>query len=89
MSERDEIIEELKHILPYDRQQMSREFLDETKGELLERADAFYGRMVPPPVWLPRGSEVFLEMQERAFKSFMRVCQIGGGMVQMFEIPPS
>ena len=42
MGERDEIVEELKHLLRYY-QQGTHEFFDDTAGELKERLGAFYG----------------------------------------------
>lgn len=42
MQERDEIVEELKHLIRYYRQ-AAREFFDDTSNELDERLEAFYG----------------------------------------------
>lgn len=42
MQERDEIVEELKHLIRYYRQ-AAREFFDDTSNELDERLGAFYG----------------------------------------------
>ena len=42
MGERDELIEELKHLVRYY-QQAVHEFFDDTSGELEERLEAFYG----------------------------------------------
>ena len=42
MGERDEIIEELKHLLRYYRQ-ASHEFFDDASNELEEQLDTFYG----------------------------------------------
>ena len=42
MSERDEIIEELRHLIRYYRQ-ASHEFFDDTSNELNERLESFYG----------------------------------------------
>ncbi len=41
MQERDEIVEELKHLTRYYRQ-AAREFFDDTSNELDERLDGFY-----------------------------------------------
>ena len=41
MQERDEIVEELKHLVHYYRQ-AAREFFDDTSNELEERLDVFY-----------------------------------------------
>lgn len=42
MQERDEIVEELKHLIRYYRQ-AAREFFDDTSHELDKRLEAFYG----------------------------------------------
>ena len=42
MGERDEIVEELKHLRRYY-QQATHEFFDDDNGEMKERLEAFYG----------------------------------------------
>ena len=42
MSERDEIVDELKHLVRYYRQAVH-EFFDDTSEDLEERLEAFYG----------------------------------------------
>ncbi len=41
MQERDEIVEELKHLIRYY-QQAAREFFDDTSNEMSERLEVFY-----------------------------------------------
>ena len=89
MQERDEIVEELKHLIRYYRQ-AAREFFDDSSNELDERLEAFYGCLEQNKNTLDdykKMIEFLTSMQDSLKKKVEDLNYLSNRMKELFESP--
>lgn len=89
MQERDEIVEELKHLIRYYRQ-AAREFFDDSSGELDERLQAFYGCLEQNKNTLEEYRKMvglIIDMQDSLKKKINDLNYLTDRMTELFQSP--
>ena len=89
MQERDEIVEELKHLIRYYTQ-AAREFFDDTSNEMTERLDIFYKCLEADKNTLHdyrKMINLLITMQESLKKKVEDLTYLTTRMNELFESP--